>query len=196
MQRPPPFDIGPIYIGAQPKPIDTIHIRRPPQDYSLSPHDRSLSIVRQPYLAQRYDSAKHFNAIIKLDLVTTAEKLKPIIEEEYRATIQSLPQALNHEITNITKNHHTASLPHTIESKKHEKYIVDLLTLGKDAERKNFINQANLFYGSDPLVRSMHDLLASIERASKQRPSHVFQAWSTSYAAAYSALVYLNPFAC
>jgi hypothetical protein len=189
MQRPRPLDIGPIYIGAQPKPIDTVHIRRPPQDYSLSPHDRGLSIVRQPYLAQRYDGAKYFNEIIKLDLVTTAEKLKPIIEGEYRATIQSLPQALDHEITNITKNHHTASSPHSIESKKHEKHIVDLLTLGKNAQLKSVINQANAFYGSDPLARSMHDLLASIERTSKQRPSHVFQAWSTSYAAAYSALV-------
>ncbi|MFM9381325.1 S-type pyocin domain-containing protein [Pseudomonas sp. UV AK001] len=189
MQRPPPHDIGPIYIGDQPKPIDAVHIKRPPQDYSLSPHDRALSIVRQPYLAQRYDSAKYFNAVLKLDLVTTAEKLKPIIEEEYRVTIQSLPRALDHEVSNITKNHHTASSPHSIESKKHEKYIVDLLTLGKDAERKSVINQANAFYGSDPLARSMHDLLASIERVPKQRPSHVFQAWSTSYAAAYSALV-------
>ena len=127
MQRPPPLNIGPIFIGAQPKPIDTIHIKRPPNDFSMNPHDRGLSILRQPYLSQRYDANKHFNAIVRADLVTTAELLKPIIAAEHQATIQMLPQALDIEIKNIVQSYGTSSALNSIEIKRHEKQAIDFL---------------------------------------------------------------------
>ena len=188
MQRPPPLNIGPIFIGAQPKPIDTIHIKRPPNDFSMNPHDRGLSIVRQPYLSQRYDANKHFNAIVRADLVTTAELLKPIIAAEHQATIQMLPQALDIEIKNIVQSYGTSSALNSIEIKRHEKQAIDFLISKKTTDHHIVINQANAYYGSDPLSKTMHDLLATIER-SNQRPSHVFQAWSASYAAGYSVAV-------